>query len=76
MSERKSYPAPRSAECLNSQSIWGTDEIRDMAIFLRRTKGLVLLDPSLEDDPWFREAIEQAADHQLGRDSRKPMVHL
>ena len=62
---------PRSTECQLGQSVLDEDGIRDMAIHLRRTKGVVLIDPAQEKDPWYREAVEQVADRQLGADTRR-----
>jgi len=68
---RHSDPRPRSAECTLGASVLDAEGIRDMAVYLRRTTGKVLIDPALETDPWFREAIEQVADRQLGASSRR-----
>lgn len=71
---RYSDPRPRSAECTLGPSVLDAEGIRDLAIYLRRTTGKVLIDPAAELDPWFREAIEQVADRQLGMDSRRIKV--
>ena len=67
---RFSNPKPRSVECRAGSSPLDAEALRDMAIHLRRTTGKILIDPELEINEWYREAVNQVADRQLGVESR------